>query len=75
MPQADKIKEEIGWLRVTFALLVVIDVSLIGWSVQNIHKAPVPLIFLAIFIVALVAWAIIDINRRAYGKIHKLGDL
>nr|VFK26948.1 MAG: hypothetical protein BECKMB1821G_GA0114241_102423 [Candidatus Kentron sp. MB]VFK31201.1 MAG: hypothetical protein BECKMB1821I_GA0114274_102122 [Candidatus Kentron sp. MB]VFK75389.1 MAG: hypothetical protein BECKMB1821H_GA0114242_102123 [Candidatus Kentron sp. MB] len=75
MPQIEKIKEEIGWLKVTFALLVAIDASLIGWFVPNFYEIPVFLILSAIFIVALVTWVIIDINRRAYKKIQKLGEL
>jgi len=30
--ETDKIKEEIGWLKVVFGLLVAIGVSLIGWA-------------------------------------------
>nr|VFK08251.1 MAG: hypothetical protein BECKLPF1236A_GA0070988_100159 [Candidatus Kentron sp. LPFa]VFK24076.1 MAG: hypothetical protein BECKLPF1236C_GA0070990_1001011 [Candidatus Kentron sp. LPFa] len=73
--EIDKTKEEVGWLKVVFALLVVTDVSLIGWTAQNLHKASVSFIFLAIFVIALVTWAIIETNRRAYRKIKKLGDL
>ncbi|VFM96052.1 MAG: hypothetical protein BECKG1743D_GA0114223_101582 [Candidatus Kentron sp. G] len=75
MSEIDKIKEEIGWLKVVFALLVVTDVSLIGWTAQNSHKASVSLLLLAAFTIVLVTWAIIEAIRHAYGKIKKLGDL
>ena len=29
--KADKLKEEIGWLKVVFALLVTTDISLVAW--------------------------------------------
>ena len=35
MPKVDKLKEEIGWLKVVFAILVAIDISLVGWLAQN----------------------------------------
>nr|VFJ86668.1 MAG: hypothetical protein BECKLFY1418B_GA0070995_10043 [Candidatus Kentron sp. LFY]VFJ86958.1 MAG: hypothetical protein BECKLFY1418A_GA0070994_10012 [Candidatus Kentron sp. LFY] len=75
MPEIDKTKEEIGWLKVTFALSVVIDTSLIGWIAQNSYKAPVPFLLLVIFMVAMITWAIIETNRRAYKKISRLGEL
>lgn len=75
MSEIDKIKEEIGWLKVLFGLLVVIDVSIIGWSAQNFSNTPVLLIVVAAVLVVLITCAIIVVNRRAYRKIDELGDL
>ncbi len=75
MSEIDRLKEEIGWLKVVFALLVAIDVSLIGWAVQNYPKASTALLSLGATMVVLVTWAIILVNRRAYKKIDELGDL
>ncbi|VFM96414.1 MAG: hypothetical protein BECKG1743D_GA0114223_103692 [Candidatus Kentron sp. G] len=55
MPQIDKIKEEIGWLKVIFALLGVTDVSLIGWTAQSLGKASTSLLLLAAFTIILVS--------------------
>ena len=38
MAQIDKQKEEIGWLKVIFAILLATDISLIAWLVQNYGK-------------------------------------
>lgn len=75
MSEIDKIKEEIGWLKVVFALLVAIDVSVIGWAVQNFDKASITLLILSAFMVVLVTTAIIFVNRVAYQKIDELGEL
>ncbi|MEE8056996.1 MAG: hypothetical protein V3T17_04075 [Pseudomonadales bacterium] len=75
MSEIDKLKEEIGWLKVVFGLLVAIDVSLIGWAVQSFPKVSTTLLSLSAIMVALVTWAIIIVNRRAYKKIDELGDL
>lgn len=75
MPEIDKIKEEIGWLKVVFGLLVAIDVSLIGWTAQNFAKISILQLSLATFLVALITWGIIAVNRRAYRKIDESGDL
>jgi hypothetical protein len=31
MSRGDRIKEELGWLKLVFGVLVAIDVSLVGW--------------------------------------------
>ena len=41
MSKIDRLKEEIGWLKVVFGILVAIDISLIAWMAQNYDKAPI----------------------------------
>ena len=38
MAKIDKLKEEIGWLKVIFAILIATDISLVAWVVQNYGK-------------------------------------
>ena len=33
MAQIDKLKEEIGWLKVIFAILIATDISLVAWVI------------------------------------------
>ena len=35
MSKTDKLKEEIGWLKVIFGILVATDISLVAWLAQN----------------------------------------
>ncbi len=75
MSEIDKVKEEISWLKVLFGLLVAIDVSLIGWIAQNFFTTFFVLRSLAIIAAILVTFFIVMVNRRAYRKIDKLGEL
>jgi len=75
MGQIDQVKEEIGWLKVVFSLLVAIDVSIMGWTFTNFLKTNNILLFLALILVAFVTLAIVIVNRSAYIKIEKLGEL
>ena len=75
MSEIDKIKEEIGWLKVVFGLLIVTDISLIGWIARNIFKIHSFVLFTAIVIVALITWFIMVINQRVYKSLDDLGDL
>ena len=39
MSKADRLKEEIGWLKVAFAIAVALDASLVAWLAQNYATA------------------------------------
>ena len=39
MAKLDRLKEEIGWLKLVFGILVAIDASLVGWLAQNYATA------------------------------------
>ena len=44
MSKSDKLKEEIGWLKVVFGILVATDISMVAWLAQNYLKAHVLLL-------------------------------
>jgi hypothetical protein len=39
MSRADRLKEEIGWLKVVFGIAVALDASLVAWLAQNYATA------------------------------------
>ena len=39
MARIDRLKEEVGWLKVVFGVLVALDASLLGWLAQNYASA------------------------------------
>jgi 4-hydroxybenzoate polyprenyltransferase len=75
MSKADKLKEEIGWLKVVFGILVATDISLLAWLAQNHTIATSFLLGLCGIGVILVTGAIIWVNKTAYRKIDELEDL
>ena len=46
MAHLDKVKEEIGWLKVVFAILIAADISLVAWLAQN-HRNADPFLVIA----------------------------
>ena len=75
MAYIDKVKEEIGWLKVVFAILLAADISLVAWGVQNYGKTSPLLLSIGVIAAFLVTLAIIWVNSVAYRKINKLEDL
>ena len=74
MPRAERIKEEIGWLKVVFAVTVALDASLVAWLAQNYDTAR-PVIVATSFVAALVlAVVVVYVNRLAYRRLKELED-
>ncbi len=75
MSKVDKLKEEIGWLKAVFAILVAIAVSLVGWLAQNYDDAPIFLQIVCSVAAVVMTGGIIWVNRVAYRKIDELEEL
>jgi len=75
MARIDKLKEEIGWLKVIFGISIATDISLIAWLVQNYSKVGRLISLLGAVGAFLIVIAIVLINRIAYKKIDELEEL
>jgi len=74
LSKADRLKEEIGWLKVVFGILVATDISLIAWISQNYAKASVLLLTICGSAVIVITAIVIWVNHTAYRKIDELED-
>ena len=70
MPKLDKLKEELGWLKVVFGLMIATNLSLIAWLVQHYQTQNR---YLTIFLIITIV--IYLINKSAYKKIDEIGEL
>ena len=75
MSQIDRIKEELGWLKVAFGISVALDASLIAWLAQNYETARPVIVFVAAVAALGIGLAVILINRRAFRRMDELEDL
>ena len=75
MARVDRIKEEIGWLKVPFGLLAVVDASLLGWLAQSYTTADQVIVFAASSAILVVSGGIFWINRTAYRRIRSIEDI
>ena len=75
MAYIDKVKEEIGWLKVIFAISIATDISLIAWLIENFKKEDPFLLVIAGLGAFLLMFVIISINSVTYRKINKLEEL
>ena len=75
MPKLDKVKEELGWLKVIFAITVATNLSLMAYLAQNYKIQDSLFSILNGSAIILVTFLIIIINRKAYKKIDEIGEL
>ena len=74
MAKIDRLKEEVGWLKIVLGILVAIDASLGGWVTQNYGSSTTALIALAAAAAIVVTIAVVHVNQLAYRRIKELED-
>ena len=75
MPPIDRVKEQIGWLKVVFGLLFATEISMIAYLFKNIEQLAFLQILLVIIALIIVALALIYTNKKAMRKINSLEDM
>lgn len=68
--RTERLKEEIGWLKVYFAAFFAVDVSVAAWIAQNFDKAEIALVVAGLITMAIMTTLVVLISHRA----HKLFD-
>ena len=74
MASIDRLKEEIGWLKVPFGVLFVVDASLLGWLAQSYADVSPILLFAGSCATVAIAGAVFWINRVAYKRMKGIED-
>jgi predicted phage tail protein len=74
MSKADRLKEEIGWLKLVFGALLAVDVSLVAWLAQNYATAGRVLVLTSLVAILILTGVVVWVNRLAYRRIEQLED-
>ena len=72
MAKADKVREELGWLKVVFAVSAAVDASVLGWLAQKYNSADTLLVVVAILVAAGLTAYVARMNVVAYRRIREL---
>ncbi len=75
MPQLDKAKEEIGWLKVIFAITIATDLSLMAYLGQHYNTQEIGFTVINIIMIIFATIIAILTNKKAYKKIDEIGEL
>ena len=75
MPQLERLKEQIAYLKFWQGVLVVTDISLLGWLVSNAPRTTVGAVALAVLSVAFITAGVIVLPRQIERRIDQVGGL
>ncbi|BFU77523.1 hypothetical protein ALC152_07380 [Arcobacter sp. 15-2] len=75
MSKNEKIKEQIGWLKVVFGILSAVLVSMAGWLAANYNTSDETLVIITLCLIVFNAILIMMVNKKAYNKMDQLEDL
>jgi len=75
MSKSDKAKEQIAYLKFWLGVMVVTDISLVGWLVSSADSAPVHKVGGAIVAVVVITAAGFAVHRRIEQLIDALEEL
>jgi hypothetical protein len=75
MSKLDRLREELGWLKVVFAVSAAADASLVAWLAQAYPTATTTLVVVAIAAAACLSAFLVWINHAAYRRIRELENL
>lgn len=74
MARVDRLKEEIGWLKVPFGLLLLIDASLLGWLSQSYDTSSPALVLAAGGATIAVSISLFRMNGIAYRRLRDIEE-
>ena len=74
MSQADRLKEDLSWLKLFFGAFLAVDVSVIAWLVQNYRQAETVIVVGAFIVIAVLTVGLVFVTRRAYKRIEQLEE-
>lgn len=64
MPKLDGLKEDLGYFKFCFGIVVATFIALVGWIATNYNKAELWLIIVAFFTALLFAVLALFLNRK-----------
>lgn len=75
MSEERKIEQEIGWYKVSFAILAATAISLLAWLAQNYDSAKTVLLIFCLISIAIVVIVVALINKKVFKNLDKLKEL
>ena len=75
MSELDRLKEQLVYLRFWQGIMVVTEISLVGWLISAADAAPSTLLFFAIVGIVLLGLGIFLLHRHIERRIEQIGRL
>jgi hypothetical protein len=73
--ELDRLKEQLVYLRLWLGIMVVAEISLVGWLASVAETASIRLLWLAIATAVLLGFGIFLLHRQIQRRIDEIGRL
>lgn len=75
LPEFDRLKEQLAYLKFWQGIMVVTEISLVGWLISTTETAPGALWSLAALGIVVLAFGILALHRQIERRIDQIGKL
>ncbi len=75
MPELDRLKEQLVYLRFWLGIMVVTEISLVGWLASTADTATPTLLVFAVVGIVLLGFGIFLLHRQIERRIEQIGGL
>lgn len=75
VPELDRLKEQVAYLKLWQGIVVVTDISLAGWLISAADAAPPLRVFFALLGVILLSFGIVVLHRQIHRRLEQIGRL
>lgn len=75
MSELDRLREQIAYLKYWQGVMVITDISLVGWLITAGDTANLHVFVLAVVGVLALTWGIISLHRQIERRIDRIGSL
>lgn len=75
MPELDRLKEQLAYLKYWQGFMVVTDITLVGWLITAGSAAPTLTLVLALVGVAALTLGVFALHRQIERRIEEIGKL
>lgn len=75
MSELDRIKEQLVYLRFWQGIMVVADISLVGWLASGSDNATPALLSFSVVVVVVLSLGILLLHRKIEQRIEQIGRL
>jgi hypothetical protein len=75
MPKLDRLKEEVAYFKLWLGMVVVTDISLIGWLIAVVDEIDRLRIVLGVLAFALLSFGAVLLHREIDQRMERIGKL
>jgi hypothetical protein len=75
MPKLDRLKEEVAYAKFWLGIVVVTDISLVGWLIVAVDEADRLRIVLAVLGIVLLSFGAVVLHREISQRMERIGKL